>query len=71
MHVNRSQHLEHRQIIFHQVLESFGYQTKLLINLDIEDVQIVSSWVLGHRLVKNYKAEAEGVTVDTIIQNLL
>ena len=38
---------------------------------DIEDVQKVSSWVLAHRLVKNYKAVAEGVTIDEIVQNIL
>ena len=38
---------------------------------DIEDVQHVANWVLAHRLVKNYKAEAEGVSVDDIIENLL
>ena len=38
---------------------------------DIEDIQKVSSWVLAHRLVKNYKAVAEGVTIDEIVQNIL
>ena len=38
---------------------------------DIEDVQEVSSWVLAHRLVKNYKADSEGVTTSDIIKNLL
>ena len=38
---------------------------------DIEDVQHVSHWVLEHRLVKNYKAEAEGITTSSIIQHLL
>ena len=38
---------------------------------DIEDVQEVSSWVLAHRLVKNYKAEAEGVSTKDIISHLL
>jgi len=38
---------------------------------DIEDVQEVSHWVLAHRLVKNYKAEAEGITTHNIISNLL
>ena len=37
---------------------------------DIEDVQGVSKSVLRHRIIKNYKAEAEGVTVDTIIESL-
>jgi MoxR-like ATPase len=38
---------------------------------DIEDVQEVAHWVLAHRLVKNYKAEAEGITTQNIISNLL
>ena len=38
---------------------------------DIEDVQHVSSWVLSHRLVKNYKAEVENITTENIIKNLL
>jgi len=37
---------------------------------DIEDVQAVSKSVLRHRIIKNYKAEAEGVTVDAIIESL-
>src|SRR5436190_14929801 len=38
---------------------------------DIEDVQAVSSAVLRHRIVRNFKAEAEGVTGDGIIEKLL
>ena len=38
---------------------------------DIEDVKAVAHWVLAHRLVKNYKAEAEGVTTKDIISHLL
>ena len=38
---------------------------------DIEDVQFVASWVLSHRLVRNYKAEAENITTQSIISNLL
>lgn len=38
---------------------------------DIEDVQEVAPWVLNHRLVKNYKAESEGVSIPSIISNLL
>ena len=30
---------------------------------DIEDVQHVAQWVLAHRLVKNYKAEAENINL--------
>ena len=37
---------------------------------DIEDVRGVSTDVLRHRLVKNYKAEAEGISIEKIIQNL-
>jgi MoxR-like ATPase len=38
---------------------------------DIEDVQAVAIPILAHRLVKNYKAEAEGITIDAIITSLL
>jgi MoxR-like ATPase len=37
---------------------------------DIEDVQAVSFGILRHRIVKNYKAEAEGVSEETIIKKL-
>lgn len=38
---------------------------------DIEDVQHVALLVLRHRIVKNYKAEAEGISVDTIINEMM
>ena len=38
---------------------------------DIEDVQAVAYAILHHRIVKNYKAEAEGVTVKQVIDALL
>jgi MoxR-like ATPase len=38
---------------------------------DIEDVQAVARPVLRHRIVRNFKAEAEGVTVDGIIAKLM
>ncbi len=38
---------------------------------DIEDVQAVASGILRHRIVKNYKAEAEGITEDKIVKELL
>jgi len=38
---------------------------------DIEDVQAVAEPILRHRLVRNYKAEAEGVTAERIIRELL
>ncbi|HPQ21018.1 MAG TPA: AAA family ATPase [Saprospiraceae bacterium] len=37
---------------------------------DIEDVQAIANYVLRHRVVKNYKAEAEGLSVEDIIKNL-
>ena len=37
---------------------------------DIEDVQAVSHSILRHRIIKNYKAEAEGITDDFIIKSL-
>ncbi len=38
---------------------------------DIEDVQAVALPILRHRIVRNFKAEAEGITVEQIIKNLL
>lgn len=38
---------------------------------DIEDVKAISIDVLRHRMVKNYKAEAEGISVDEIIKGLM
>lgn len=38
---------------------------------DIEDVQAVATGILRHRIVRNYKAEAEGISVENIISGLL
>jgi MoxR-like ATPase len=38
---------------------------------DIEDVKAVAFAILRHRIVKNYKAEAEGITEEQIIKSLL
>ena len=38
---------------------------------DIEDVKAVAVGILRHRIIKNYKAEAEGLTEESIISNLL
>ncbi len=38
---------------------------------DIENVQAVALGILRHRILKNYKAEAEGITVEDIITALL
>lgn len=38
---------------------------------DIEDVKAVAMSILRHRIIKNYKAEAEGISVENIINELL
>ena len=38
---------------------------------DIEDVKAVAKPVLRHRLIRNFKAEAEGISVDQIIEKLM
>jgi MoxR-like ATPase len=38
---------------------------------DIEDVKAVAKAVLRHRIVRNYKAEAEGYSVEKIIEEIL
>ena len=37
---------------------------------DIADVQAIATLVLRHRIVRNYKAEAEGITEEVIIKSL-
>jgi len=37
---------------------------------DIEDVQAIAKYVLRHRIVRNYKAEAEGITEEHVIESL-
>ncbi len=38
---------------------------------DIEDVKAVAHSILRHRIVKNYKAEAEGISINDIIERIL
>jgi MoxR-like ATPase len=38
---------------------------------DFEDIRAVSASVLRHRIVRNYKAEAEGIRVEDIIDHIL
>lgn len=37
---------------------------------DIEDVQAIAKYVLRHRIVRNFKAEAEGITEENVIEGL-
>ncbi|WP_297090241.1 MoxR family ATPase [uncultured Draconibacterium sp.] len=38
---------------------------------DIEDVKAIAPSILRHRIIKNYKAEAENISIDQIIDKLL
>jgi MoxR-like ATPase len=38
---------------------------------DISDIQAIANYVLRHRIVRNYKAEAEGISEEDIIKALL
>jgi MoxR-like ATPase len=38
---------------------------------DIDDVKAIAKPILRHRLVRNYRAEAEGYSMDKIIEELL
>ena len=38
---------------------------------DIEDVQVIATSILRHRIVRNYRAEAEGIGVKEIVNELL
>ncbi|MBL86748.1 MAG: AAA family ATPase [Winogradskyella sp.] len=44
--------------------------TKGKFSPDIEDIQAVAIGILRHRIIKNYKAEAEGVSDEKIIKSL-
>lgn len=52
-----------------------GARTHAILNgkysPDIEDVKAVSHNILRHRIIENYKAEAEGISVEKIIDTLL
>ena len=51
-----------------------GAKTNALIqgkySPDIEDVQAVAKMVLRHRIVRNYKAESQGISADQIIESI-
>jgi MoxR-like ATPase len=38
---------------------------------DIEDIQAIAKPVLRHRMVRNFKAEAEGITIDELIDRMM
>jgi MoxR-like ATPase len=38
---------------------------------DIEDVKAIALPVLRHRIIRNFKAEAEGVGIETIVREIL
>ena len=38
---------------------------------DIEDVKAIALPILRHRVVKNYRAESEGLSIEQIITKLL
>lgn len=40
-------------------------------SVDIEDIQAVMYWVLAHRVVRNFKAEAEGISTNEILSKLI
>jgi MoxR-like ATPase len=52
-----------------------GARTHAILNgklsPDIEDVRAVAHNILRHRIIKNYKAEAEGISVEDIINKLM
>lgn len=40
-------------------------------SVDIEDIQAVLYWVLAHRVVRNFKAEAEGISTNDILSKFI
>ncbi|MDR3047397.1 MAG: MoxR family ATPase [Bacteroidales bacterium] len=52
-----------------------GARTHAILNgkysPDIEDIKAVAHPILRHRIIKNYKAEAEGISIEDIITELI
>ncbi len=40
-------------------------------NVAREDVRVVAPWVLRHRLIRTFQAEADGETTDSILERLI
>jgi MoxR-like ATPase len=38
---------------------------------DIENVKAIAKDVLRHRIIKNYRAEAEGIKIEGLIEGIL
>jgi MoxR-like ATPase len=45
--------------------------TQARFNVSFDDIQAVATAALRHRLILNFEAEAEGVTTDLIIEQIL
>ena len=54
-----------------QDIEANGGKPGGKFSPDIEDVKAIAIPILRHRLVLNYKAEAEGMSVEEIVKQLL
>jgi len=52
-----------------------GGKTRALLDgrthVDFEDIRAVAAPVLRHRILTNYRAEAEGITIDNVIEKLI
>lgn len=52
-----------------------GGKTRALLDgrthVDFEDIRAVAGPVLRHRILTNYRAEAEGITIDNVIEKLI
>ena len=41
------------------------------VHVTVEDIQALLAPVLRHRILINYRAEAEGITVEQVVQHLI
>ena len=57
-------------IVSWREIEVLLYEYLSQFSPDIEDVQAVAFGILRHRIVKNYKADAEGISEEDIIRKL-
>ena len=54
-----------------EALETLPAESANTLDETIEDVKAVATGILRHRIIKNYKADAEGITEEMIIGKLV
>mgnify|MGYP000299541529 CR=1 FL=1 len=72
---NREVLISYNAMLFAVMALLLGAKAKALLdgrtNVSVEDIQFIAKPVLRHRLVTNFTAESEGVTADSVVDQIL